>query len=326
MARPTGSLGDPATHRKTTMPPAHPAHIDVAVIGAGVMGSRHARIVSEHPRTRLVAVLDQDLDAARRLSTQHGCRAAVDPDLRRFDAVIVATAPDGHAAWAERAIAAAVPVLVEKPMAPDIGQVRSALDAAEKGGVPIMCGFLERHHPAVIAGLERLDTPTRLGSIRHSPPDVRVRVGVVHDLVIHDLDHACRLASHPDPVGIVATTGGPVDGVDRVAEARLTFDDGFVAEMAASQSAPSKHRTLLIEDETRTIEIDTVSPRVLEHEGGRTELVDTGGGPEPLRGQLDHFVALIEGRVDLDTERASIGPPHELVARVEAEAGLVGAP
>src|SRR5436190_22449564 len=126
----------------------------VALIGAGLMGSLHARVVSQSADAELTCVVDPDENAAAGLADRFRTRWVPKlDDLGPFDAVIVASPTATHFEWGHEAIAAGKPVLVEKPLSEDLAQTDSLINEARRQGVPVMCGLLERFNPAVMTAM-----------------------------------------------------------------------------------------------------------------------------------------------------------------------------
>jgi predicted dehydrogenase len=290
------------------------------------MGAVHARVVHEHPRTRVALVVDHDIDTAFRVASRYGAVSASDTDFSGVDAVVIATTPSGHASWTRRAIESGIAALVEKPLADDPSLVRELLAASAARGVPVACGFSERHHPAVVAATRLVPSPRRFRAERRSMPDARVTLGAVADLVIHDVDLACRMAEG-DLVSVDARVTGADDGSpERQAEVELGFACGFVATLRASQLGPVKQRRLSMSVNGRTAEADTIANALTLRENGTTRSIDLGAHVEPLRAQLDHFVGLVEGDIDPAVERESLRAPHDIIARIAADARRVPSP
>ena len=130
------------------------APLRVALIGAGAMGSLHARVVSQHALARLDAIVDIDEGAGRSLAERFGCPYRRDLEAGLFDAVVVASPTETHFEWVSRALELGLPVLVEKPMAFDLRETRAMIDRAAALDVPLMCGFIERFNPAVMLATE----------------------------------------------------------------------------------------------------------------------------------------------------------------------------
>jgi predicted dehydrogenase len=313
------------------------ALVRVALVGAGAMGSLHARVARQHPRVDLAAIVDIDDTAGRALAERFDCPYRDDISPAAVDAVIVASPTGTHRHWVTRALDAGLPVLVEKPMALDLADTRVMIDRAAARDVPIMCGFVERWNPAVMLALEIVKAPLYLQAFRHSPYAPRIRGGVTGDLLIHDIDLALRFfGGSPIDVRSCLAHFHPQSeaGAEDVAEAQLTFAGGGLATVSANRIAQQKIRQLRVHDLERMLEVDLLRQDVTVYRHVGNEFEDSGAyrqqtvidipvianRREPLVAQLDHFIALVEGNVDHAAERASLLPPHEVIDRVLADA------
>jgi predicted dehydrogenase len=312
-----------------------PARPRVAVVGAGVMGSFHARVIAQSPRCDLAGIVDPCRVTGERLAQRYGTgwRPEVD-GFDDVDAVVVATPTDTHADLTTQVLNSGVPVLVEKPLTADLATNQMLVDLAERRQVPIMCGFVERFNPAILTVLPMLDETLHITAVRHSPYAARVRSGVAWDLLIHDID-ACLRFVDDEPVQVRGGVGffHPESGVghEDVAEAVMGFGSGAVASVSASRIGQRKIRTINVAQLTRTIEIDLLRRDVTiyrhvshtaptEGLGYRQqtiiEIPELVSGREPLAAQLDRFLDLVGGTADLKEERESILPAHRVVARL----------
>jgi predicted dehydrogenase len=223
-----------------------PAAIDVAVAGVGHLGRIHARVLSELPGVRLVAVVDADPARAAEVAKERRCAALADCSRlpASVRAVVVAVPTRAHLAVAGPLLDRGVACLVEKPMAPTVAEAREMVERARRGGATLMAGHVERFNPAVIALLERGLRPRYFEAHRVSPFSFRsTDVGAVMDMMIHDLDLVTHLAGSPvkrvDAVG-VAVTGEHED----MANARVEYENGAVANLTASRLALKTERKL----------------------------------------------------------------------------------
>lgn len=322
------------------------ARLNVLLVGAGSMGSLHARVTAQSEHCVLHTVVDPLADLGQDLATRLG--AAWRPELGSLDgidAVIVAAATEAHAPLARQVLEAGVPLLVEKPVTADLASTTEILRLSAETGVPMMCGLLERFNPAVMTALPMIESAVHVTGQRHSPYAPRIRTGVAWDLLVHDVDLAMRFL--PGPVTHVDAVVGrfhpaSLEGAEDVVEASLRFASGAVASISASRVGQRKVRSLVVHELDKLVEIDllrrdiTIYRHVAEaaFEGGRgyrqqtvIEIPELRTSREPLAAQLDHFVDLVRGDADADAERASILPSHQVVARVkEAGARAVGAP
>lgn len=315
--------------------------ISVALVGGGAMGALHARVVSQASGAELACIIDPNPEAGRRLADQFGSRWLPDLDgTGLIDAVIVASPTDTHAGWVERALDAGKPVLIEKPLSTDLAEVEAMVKRSRDIGVPIMGGFVERFNPAILLALDILKEPLYLQAVRHSPYVSRIRTGVAHDLLIHDVDLALRtFGVIPDDVRGQLGYFHPesVPGAEDIADFHLAFSEGRVASLSASRITQRKVRSVAITELDRLIEIDMVRQDVTIYRHVGHEAIEGNWGyrsqtvidipvipsrREPLASQLDHFLGLIHGTVDPERERVSLLPPHEVVASVLASATM----
>jgi len=255
------------------------------VVGVGHFGRHHARILSTLPGATLEAIVDIDPGRAATVAAETGARleTAVDALDGRVDAVILAVPTDAHHAVALPLLARGVSVLVEKPMARSLAEADEMIAAAEAGGAVLAVGHTERFNPAVAAALPLIQTPRfvevhRIGTF----PARSLDVDVVFDVMIHDLD-IILTAIESDVVSIEAV-GVPVE-TDRVdiANARLRFASGCIANLTASRISRDQVRKLRFFQQDAYISIDCVQQEV---EGWRVTR-RTGAPPEILGGKLE---------------------------------------
>jgi predicted dehydrogenase len=307
----------------------------VALIGAGLMGSLHARVVSQSADAELSCVVDPDESAAALLADRFRTRWVPKlDDLGPFDAVIVASPTATHAGWAHEAIATGKPVLVEKPLSEDLAQTDSLINEARRQHVPLMCGLLERFNPAVMTAMTIVDEPIHITGVRHSPYADRIATGVAYDLLIHDIDLVLRFAN-ATPTDLRSQLGHchPKSAAyaEDVAEVSVQFDTGCVASLSASRVSQRKLRMLNIAELDRLVELDLFRRDVTVYRHVGAELIESASGgyrqqtvidipaltsaSEPLAGQLAHFLALVRGDADPEAELKSLEAPHRLTAR-----------
>ena len=176
------------------------SQLRIALIGAGAMGSLHARVIAQSERATLVCVVDPDRESGEALAERW--RSSWTPDLDSFqdiDGVIVASPTSAHVEWASRALDNDTPVLVEKPISDDLLLTEALLARASARAVPLMCGFQERFNAALCTALEIIEEPLFVMTSRHSHHLARINTGVSYDLLIHDVDLVLRMAGRmPD--------------------------------------------------------------------------------------------------------------------------------
>jgi predicted dehydrogenase len=308
----------------------------LALVGSGSMGGNHARVIAESDVAELALIVDVDEQRAAQLGQRYGCRHSPDMSAASAcDAAVIATPTRLHAEQAFTLLGLGLPLLVEKPVAPDPADVRRVVDESRRRDLPLMCGFVERFNPAVTAALDMLDAPPlHLLGIRHSPPTTQSTLSVVADLLIHEIDLALRYARGAPVEQVLSATSSAGTSVAQVADCVLRFAGGGIATLSASRTGQRKVRMQHIATGETLIEVDLLRQNltVYRHRGheltaGSTYRAETvvdipfvRHAGEPLTLQLRHFVDLLEGRVDAATERDGILPPHEIAARVDASA------
>ncbi len=222
------------------------ALLPVGVIGVGALGQHHARHLASLDEVDLVGVYDSDDGRAESIANGLGTKAFGDMDdlLRRIEAVTIAVPTPSHAEIGLRALRHGVPVLMEKPLASTLGEADELIAAAQRQGVQLQVGHIERYNRALRAAERYLDGPRYIESLRLAPFQPRgTDVAVVLDLMIHDLDLVLHLT------GSVATevraSGLPVlsPHLD-IANARVEFANGAVALATASRVARDRVRRL----------------------------------------------------------------------------------
>jgi predicted dehydrogenase len=216
----------------------------VAVLGCGRLGTYHARILAEHPDAELVAVVDRDGERATQLARETGSVALTGAaDLPAdLDAVTVAVPTVHHAEVAVPLLERGVAALVEKPLAPDLEAADRILDAARRGGALLSVGHVERFQPGLIKVRELGIRPRFIECHRLAPLSVRsLDIGVVHDLMIHDLDLVLHLMGS-EVESIDAAGGAILTDSEDMASVRLVFADGGRANVTASRTSLSPMR------------------------------------------------------------------------------------
>ncbi|HSZ54241.1 MAG TPA: Gfo/Idh/MocA family oxidoreductase [Tepidisphaeraceae bacterium] len=220
--------------------------LKVGVIGCGRMGRLHARVYSEMPGIKLVGVHDLVEDAAAAVADSYSCKAfkTAEELIAQTDAITLAVPTVAHAELAYACLRRGVACLIEKPLAKDVHDARRIAADARKYGVTAMVGHIERFNP-VMRAVNRLGIrPRFIEVIRISPMTFRsIDVGVVLDVMIHDIDIVLRLAeskvSRIDAIGVSV-----IGEVEDICNARLTFENGCVANMTASRLALKTERRM----------------------------------------------------------------------------------
>lgn len=235
--------------------------IDVAVVGVGRMGRHHARIYAGLAGARLTAVVDADADRAATVADEYGCESfsSVEALLEAHPslaAASVAVPTPLHASAAAPLLKRKVACLIEKPLAPTVAEARDLAHVAQRSGAVLQVGHTERFNPAVRAVAAMKLTPRFMEVDRVSPMTFRsLDVGVVMDMMIHDLDVVMMLAR--SPIRNIESTGVAVLGEhEDVANARVVFANGCVANLSASRLALKTERKLRVFSESAYVSLD----------------------------------------------------------------------
>ncbi len=225
------------------------AALPVGVIGVGALGKHHARHLAAAEDARLVGVHDADPDRGREVAESCGTRFYGDLDalLRDTEAVSIAVPTPLHAEIGLRALASGHAVLMEKPLAATLLEADALVDEARRRGVPLVVGHVERFNRAIRAARPYLNDPRYLESDRLAPFQPRgTDVAVVLDLMIHDLDLILHLTGGSAPVDVRASGVAVLSPHLDMANARVEFPTGAVANVTASRMARERVRRLRI--------------------------------------------------------------------------------
>ncbi len=330
----------------------------VAVAGCGRMGRLHARVYSEMPQVRLAGVVDADKDVAKAVAEQYDSRPytsveemlADNPDLV---AATIAVPTVFHLQVAEPLMRRGVSCLIEKPLAKDESEARQLTAIARETGVTVQVGHIERFNPAVRA-MARLGVKPRFIEVtRISPMTFRsIDVGVVLDMMIHDIDIVLRLAD--SPVKRIDATGVSLIGnVEDICNARITFANGCVANVTASRLAMKTERRLRVFSHEAYVSIDyqkrygIVARRSENLEAIRTAVARIRAGEikdltqlkydeivqieelkiddiEPLRAEAESFISAVKNKttpeVTVDHGLAAVEVATRIVESIQHDA------
>jgi predicted dehydrogenase len=228
------------------------------VIGVGYLGRFHAQKYAVLPDSQLVAVVDASADAREKVAAELGCRAVADyrDVLAEVDAVSIATPTPLHYPIARECLERGVHVLVEKPITETMEEARSLVALAASSGRILQVGHLERFNAAILALAGTLGTPRFIETHRLAPFKERgTDVNVVLDLMIHDIDLIQSLVRAP--VESIDAVGASVfsAGLD-IANARIRFADGCVANTTASRVSMKTERKLRLFQDDAYVSID----------------------------------------------------------------------
>ena len=306
--------------------------IRAGVIGVGHLGQHHARLYASLPGAQLVGVSDESIERAKVVAERHGVRVfqTVDELLPHVDVVSVAVPTSGHYAVAKACLLAGKHVLVEKPLAVTPAEAQELVQLAQQKGCCLQVGHSERFNPIMALMRPHIGRPVfiechRLSSFSERGTDV----DVVLDLMIHDLDLVLSL--NPGPVEEVRAAGVTVlsSSID-IANARIQFTSGCVANLTSSRVSMTKMRRLRLFQKDSYVSIDfqtrhgTISRR--HAKAGEKPTVEVeqlqGGDEEPLKLQLASFLhAASTGTrpvVSGEDGAAAVEVAHQVLQAIEA--------
>lgn len=230
----------------------------IGVAGVGAIGQNHARVLAELPQADLVAIFDSDPHRAAAIGERYG--ATVTDDLESFarmiDAATVATPTVTHADIGERLLTHGKHVLVEKPISDRVEDARRLVDLAREKQRILQVGHIERFNPVMEKLEAQLGNPRFIEVHRLSPfPQRSMDIGVVLDVMIHDLEILLHLVKAP--LEKVEAVGVPVlTHREDIANARLSFANGCVANVTASRVSPDKLRKIRVFQEDCYVSLD----------------------------------------------------------------------
>lgn len=305
----------------------------LAVVGAGSFGSNHVRVLSRMPGIEFAGVFDQDTERARKVANEHGTAAiaSIDDLPGYVDAAIVATPTIAHETVATRLLSAGIDVLVEKPIADTSAAGERLVKLAQERGRVLQVGHLERFNPAVVALAKAVTVPLFFEVHRMSVFTPRsLDVDVVLDLMIHDLDIVLSLTkTQPDEIRAagISVLSKKVD----IANVRLSFPSGCIANLTASRVSTERVRKLRLFQPHEYISLD------YQRQDATRMSVKTAGqigfeqlpviAGEPLQLELESFVTAVRERstprVDGAQATAALRLADGILDKIQEHAELV---
>ena len=295
--------------------------VRVGVVGAGALGYHHVRLLRQMPEFRLSGFFESRPDRAAQVASELEVPAYSDLDtlLDDVDAITIAVPTPRHFEVAGKALAKGKHVLIEKPITATVEEADELLDIAKRTGAVIQTGHVERFNRAVRAALPHVNQPRFIESDRLAPFSVRGSdVAVVLDLMIHDIDLILTLVN--SGAANIAAVGIPVltPTVD-IANARITFESGAVANITSSRISRERVRKVRIFQPSGYLSLDLAAGNgeffKLRKAGDLQALVASGGTPdlsefveripleapegEPLLLEFESFAAALSGKAPL---------------------------
>jgi UDP-N-acetylglucosamine 3-dehydrogenase len=309
----------------------------IGVVGVGVMGSNHARVLSDMAGVELVGVADPDPKQRNLVSRTLGCAAVADVDALLdlgINAAIIAAPTHLHRDIALTCIAQGVNVLVEKPIASTVEEGRAIVAAARRAGVNLMVGHVERFNPAV-ESIKRAIRDQDILSIaitRVGPfPPRMSNVGVVIDLGVHDID-LIRWFTESEIVEIQPQMSSAVAEREDIALLQFRTASGVLAHINTNWLTPFKARNIHVATRDKYLIADLLTLQVTEcfgfqPDGSYSMRHLSVGYAEPLRSELTAFVEAVRtGTRAAVTGEEAVASLEIAIRCLEARAGPVAAP
>lgn len=277
--------------------------VRVGVAGTGYLGQHHARIYSELPDCELVGIYETDDDRAAEISAKYNCRrfSTLEEMAQECDAVSVVVPTDLHCKIAVPLFEAGCHLLIEKPLCSSLEEAEQILSAAKKKSRIVQVGHVEHFNPVMAFLEEAVDQPRYITADRLAPFQLRgTEVGVVLDLMIHDIGILLQLVKSPikriDSVGV-----NVLSSTEDIANARILFENGCVANLNASRVSEKKLREIRVFQSTAYLSLDFMnqSGHLIRKDGfqlNREEIPIERD--EPLKLELSAFLKSIQKSLD----------------------------
>jgi predicted dehydrogenase len=234
------------------------SRVKVGIVGIGKLGNYHCNALNQIQEAELVGVMDIDEHRAKECALKHHCAVFHDLDtlLKSVDTVGVIVTTSRHLEIAKPAIEAGKPVFIEKPIAGSVNEAEELVALAARKNVPVQIGHIERFNPAIRALENSPPSPMFIESHRLAPFDPRgTDVAVVLDLMIHDIDIILSLVKS-EPKRIDANGVAVVSDAVDIANARIQFHNGCVANVTASRISQRKMRKMRLFQRDSYVSID----------------------------------------------------------------------
>jgi predicted dehydrogenase len=267
----------------------------VGVVGVGHIGGNHARIYGETPRAQFTAIYDIDAARAEEIAARFNVKAArsLDEFCGLIEAASVATPTQSHFTVARELLGRGKHLLIEKPITEKTSDAHELARLAAEKRLVLQVGHVERFNPVLSALEERLTHPRFIEAHRLSPyPNRSTDIGVVLDLMIHDLEiilHLVRASVESiDAVGVPVLSRG-----EDIANARLRFANGCIANITSSRISPERMRKIRVfqEDAYLSLDYQAQSGEIYRRADGQILRESVAiEKEEPLRQQLAAFV------------------------------------
>jgi len=302
-------------------------NLRVGVVGVGHIGKNHARLYAETEAVDFAAIYDTDATTARDIARQYEVRAtnSLEDFSELIDAASVATPTNSHFAIAQPLLEKGKHLLIEKPIAENTAEASQLAELAVQRQLVLQVGHVERFNPVLSALEARLTHPRFIEAHRLSPfPNRSTDIGVVLDLMIHDLEIILHLVR--SPVQTIDAVGVPVlSQREDIANARLRFENGCVANITSSRISPERMRKIRVfqEDAYLSLDYQNQTGEIYRKVGGGIERTEVEiEKEEPLKRQLLSFIecarAGLQPKVSGFEATAALELAVEITKRIES--------
>lgn len=299
--------------KKAPVVPALPdaQRLPIGLVGVGVMGQHHARLLGRIPEAKLLAIADLNVKKAAELAASHGAVGVASPGEfpPSIRAAVLAAPTPFHFILAKGLLEKGLHVFVEKPLTEKVEQAEELIALAQSKGLVLQVGHIERFNPAVMEMVRHAKDPVFIQADRLGPFDPRVaHVGVVLDLMIHDLDIVLALM-RDKVVGLDAVGGKIFSDHEDIAKVTLRFSRGGRADISASRASLKKFRKIRVfqKDAYMSLDYGDKSLQIVRKKDGPLKSVLDLSVSSPkvevrdaLESELKHFISCVqEGKTPL---------------------------
>ncbi|MBN2134442.1 MAG: Gfo/Idh/MocA family oxidoreductase [Acidobacteria bacterium] len=278
--------------------------VRIAIIGVGSFGQHHARIINGIEDAELSAVVDSDAARGNEISGKHGVSfySSIEAINDEIDGVVIVTPTGLHAETAQYFLDKNINVFVEKPITDKSNDALKLIQTAESKGLVLHVGHVERFNPAFLSVRESIKEPIYLETNRVSPFPARIKdADVVFDMMIHDLDIVLSLVDS-EVLDIKAIGMKVLTEVADIAQVRLEFENGTVANLTASRVTESKCRKLRVYEKNQYTSVDFLNrssyqAKTIITDGKKQIQINNPDITEldQLQFELSNFIAAIRG-------------------------------
>lgn len=277
----------------------------IGIIGVGSLGQHHARVYSQIPEIELFGVCDVDKKRAEKIAKNFNATAFSDYKeiIGKVDAVSIVVPTPLHYTVAKDFLTAGIHCLVEKPITEDVSQAEELLKIANEKNIILQIGHIERFNTAVIEAQKHIKSPKFIEAQRLGPYDPRVaHIGVVMDLMIHDIDIILTLVN--SKIVQMDVIGAKVlSQKEDIANVRLKFENGCVANISASRVSLDKFRKIRIFQDDTYISLDYAGQSLKIYKK-KSDVVSSMSDievikpklktEEPLKREIEHFINCVK--------------------------------